>query len=443
LGFSANQGSSTSRLDQVEAFDIPTTCQTAIKAPIADFTSDVITTCHGTVRFTDQSVDVPQAWLWNFGDGSSDTVQNPTHTYSASGTYNVSLAVYNTLGGDTIVKASLISVVIPSPPTTVTNGSGCSNDSIVLMAAGNGTIGWFNATNSFLATGNTFKTPPSLSSATFYAKSGTVFPKNKVGPQNSNLGTGGYHNNAFTGTVNFEAYKKITIHSAWVDAGSTGPRTISLWAGNNAACNVLQTITVNIPFTGPGRIDLGFEVPAAGTYSIGLSQADLYRNNSGATYPYDIAGLISLTGSPAGANDFYYYLYDLEVSETACWSDSVPVVATVTDTADFSFSTNDLAVNFTDLTPRATSWAWSFGDGNTSSIQNPAHFYRAAGVYNVSLSVNGGTCIVTYPVTVNTNIGLNEAVADALGLKLYPNPAYQLLNIEFSKPLGYPAKGRI
>ncbi len=61
--------------------------------PTADFT---YTTTDLTADFTDQSTDSDgtiEAWSWDFGDGSTSTVQNPSHTYAASGTYTVSLTV--------------------------------------------------------------------------------------------------------------------------------------------------------------------------------------------------------------------------------------------------------------------------------------------------------------------------------------------------------------
>lgn len=45
------------------------------------------------VTFIDQSTGSPGTWLWDFGDGNTSTSQNPTHSYSASGTYTVSLTV--------------------------------------------------------------------------------------------------------------------------------------------------------------------------------------------------------------------------------------------------------------------------------------------------------------------------------------------------------------
>jgi PGF-pre-PGF domain-containing protein len=47
-----------------------------------------------------------------------------------------------------------------------------------------------------------------------------------------------------------------------------------------------------------------------------------------------------------------------------------------------------LDVQFTDTSQNATGWSWDFGDGTTSTEQNPAHTYFSAGSYFVNLTVN-------------------------------------------------------
>jgi PGF-pre-PGF domain-containing protein len=47
-----------------------------------------------------------------------------------------------------------------------------------------------------------------------------------------------------------------------------------------------------------------------------------------------------------------------------------------------------LTVQFTDLSQNATGWYWDFGDGTTSTDQNPTHTYSSAGPYNVKLIAN-------------------------------------------------------
>jgi PKD repeat protein len=53
------------------------------------------------VRFTDLSSGIPTSWIWNFGDSSSSTEQNPVHTYSSPGVYSVALTVGNAYGTNT------------------------------------------------------------------------------------------------------------------------------------------------------------------------------------------------------------------------------------------------------------------------------------------------------------------------------------------------------
>jgi hypothetical protein len=57
-----------------------------------------------TATFTDTSVANPTKWLWDFGDGTTSTKQNPTHIYKAPGSYNVTLTVWNDMGSDTMTQ---------------------------------------------------------------------------------------------------------------------------------------------------------------------------------------------------------------------------------------------------------------------------------------------------------------------------------------------------
>src|SRR6185295_10476378 len=77
--------------------------------------------------------------------------------------------------------------------------------------------------------------------------------------------------------------------------------------------------------------------------------------------------------------------------------------------ADFTSSCTGLTCNFTDQSfdsdGSVTGWAWTFGDGATSTAQNPSRTYASAGTYTVKLTVtdNGGaTQHRTASVTVGT-----------------------------------------
>lgn len=61
-----------------------------------------------TVSFNGNSTNIPTVWSWDFDDGSSSDEQNPTHTYSKPGTYNVTLTVLDVNGDDTEVSKEIV-----------------------------------------------------------------------------------------------------------------------------------------------------------------------------------------------------------------------------------------------------------------------------------------------------------------------------------------------
>jgi len=93
---------------------------------VANFNA-LVTSGHGTtsVPFRDLSTGSPFLWLWNFGDGSSSTDQNPTHTYSIPGLFTVNLTVWNAGGVNSLVKPNYISIVfVPVPGFVVSADHG-------------------------------------------------------------------------------------------------------------------------------------------------------------------------------------------------------------------------------------------------------------------------------------------------------------------------------
>ncbi|HQN89958.1 MAG TPA: MEMAR_RS02690 family S-layer glycoprotein [Methanoregulaceae archaeon] len=83
-----------------------------VEAPVANFTANATSgSANLTVQFTDISTNEPTSWAWDFGDSANSTLQNPVHTYTNYGTYNVSLTVTNAAGEDTIVKNDYIQVI--------------------------------------------------------------------------------------------------------------------------------------------------------------------------------------------------------------------------------------------------------------------------------------------------------------------------------------------
>ena len=87
-----------------------------LQTPVASFISNVTSgNAPLSVAFTDKSTGSPTSWKWTFGDGTTSTAKNPTHKYSAKGSYTVILTATNAAGSNTITKSNYIKVTSASP----------------------------------------------------------------------------------------------------------------------------------------------------------------------------------------------------------------------------------------------------------------------------------------------------------------------------------------
>ncbi|MEL6651465.1 MAG: PKD domain-containing protein, partial [Bacteroidota bacterium] len=117
-------------------------------------------------------------------------------------------------------------------------------------------------------------------------------------------------------------------------------------------------------------------------------------------------------------------------------SDSTGCVATddITVTIQPNFNASIQVVDSVDLyeptqffdqsTGGITSWSWTFGDGNTSSMQNPMHTYQALGTYEVCMTATQGVCTNTVCDSIKVGIFVINNLEEELGLELevFPNP---------------------
>ncbi|MGP8214399.1 MAG: C10 family peptidase [Bacteroidia bacterium] len=115
----------------------------ATAAPIASFTSSAKATCvDNTVQFIDISSNQPTSWSWTFTGGtpSASTLQNPTVTYTVSGTYPVTLVATNSFGNNSVTMSGYITVnALPPAPTVVQSG-----DTLICTPAGY-TYAWYKS----------------------------------------------------------------------------------------------------------------------------------------------------------------------------------------------------------------------------------------------------------------------------------------------------------
>jgi len=98
----------------------------------------------------------------------------------------------------------------------------------------------------------------------------------------------------------------------------------------------------------------------------------------------------------------------------------------ITVKAGFQYMIKNDTVSFNDYSiVSITDWSWDFGDGQTSTEQNPLHVYADGGAYNVSLTASGPYGSDTRMETVQTIVAiedLNNIVAEYTLKQNYPNP---------------------
>jgi hypothetical protein len=112
-------------------------------------------------------------------------------------------------------------------------------------------------------------------------------------------------------------------------------------------------------------------------------------------------------------------------------STTVVITFNASPTAGGSFTLNGNVATFTNTSTGATSYSWDFGDQTNSSAAAPLHAYAANGSYTVVLTAINGNCTSTETYTIDIAVALNELVGIE-GLNIYPNPAKDLLNIDFT-----------
>jgi Zn-dependent metalloprotease len=404
-------------------FEMNWVCSYPTAPPAVSFKVSDTASCSGQIQFFDQSLNGPNGWQWDFGDGNSSTQQNPLHTYQNSGTYTVTLIATNSFGSNSMVMSNAVTINLPVPPAVADQAS-CNGATFTFTAQTPNPVLWYDTWpgGTVIDTSHIFTTPFLSSSKYYYCESVVAKPIQNVG-KTSNSGGGGYFTSSNIHFLVFDAYQEFTLKSVKVYAQTAGNRTITLRNNNGT---ILLSKTVNIPI-GEQRVTLDFKVPAGTNLQLaGPGTPNLFRSNAAINFPYTITNVLSIKYSSATTDPtgYYYYFYDWEVQEKPCLSPIDSVLAHVSSTlpdANFSYMVNDPDVDFLNSSLDAAFSLWDFGDGNSSALGSPTHVYQANGTYQVKLvSSNGcGSDSLSQSVTIQT-VGIEDATIGTL--KVFPNP---------------------
>ncbi len=287
-----------------------------------------------TVNFADTSGNSPTAWLWQFGDGSTSNIQNPSHTYtsSSSATYSVTLIVSNSFGTTTSIKSNYIKIT--PPPVAGFFGTPTSGASPLTVnftdTSANNPTGW--QWNFGDGSTSTVQNPPhTYVSSTVATYTVRLIVTNSLG----------------TSTSTLTNYIKVS------------PPPIAGFFGSPTSG--ISPLTVN--FT-----DTSANIPTAWAWSFGDGSISNIQYPS---HQYTVSTSASFTVTLIASNSFG--------ANTAVYANYIQVTPPPPIAQFYGFptsGTSPLIVNFTDTSlNNPTSWSWNFGDGSTASIQNPVHTY--------------------------------------------------------------------
>ncbi|WP_440949445.1 PKD domain-containing protein [Methanosphaerula subterraneus] len=331
---------------------------TVISAPlVANFTNTTSTIGNSelTVQFKDISTGNPTSWLWAFGDGTTSLEQNPSHTYTNLGTtpktYNVTLTVNNTDESSTITKTEFITVYPP-------------------LVAAFGLVNWtYNAMDTVRFADNS--TGYNIERWTWDFGDDTTSAFQYPGPANvSHIYTaaGNY-------TVNLTIANPYGTNVSQPAVVRVLSPLVANFTANRTAGNAQLPIQFNDTSTGDGINGWSWDFGDNTTASL-----------QNVTHIYSTAGIYNVTLT--AYNDYG--------NNTTTRTDYItvlqPPVAAFNGTP--TLGNGQINVNFTDLSTGEgiTNWNWDFGDGNTSTSQNPLHLYTnletIPKTYNVTLTIN-------------------------------------------------------
>ena len=333
--------------------------------PVASFITNASSgTVPLTVQFIDSSQNAPTSWTWLFGDGAISTLQNPTHTYTTPGTYTVSLIASNAAGTNTatyqgyVTATRAAAVPVVSFVTNISSGnaplavqfldtSTNSPSSWVWSFGDGGTSGGSNPVHTYTTQGAYTVTLTTTNSA----GSNTTSLTNYITvSQITNAPTA-----IFKATVT-SGYEPLTVQ--FVDASTNSPNSW-VWSFGDGGTSTLQNPSHT--YTVPG------------------------------TYP------VSLTATNAAGSNTVSQIGYITVNA------AVPFASFASNVTS---GMNPLTVQFTDTSNNTpTAWYWTFGDGYTTTLQNPTHTFSSAGSYAVSLGVSNtaGSNTTTIPAYINVS----------------------------------------
>ncbi|MFN5181622.1 MAG: PKD domain-containing protein [Bacteroidota bacterium] len=424
--------------------------------PVVNFSNDSIGCKNNNITFTNSTTGATN-YNWNFGDGGTSASTSPSHPFSSTGTFTVTLVASSGVG---CVDSISDIIEITEPPVAIftsTPDSGCSPLEVYFN---NNSTGGFvnynwnfgNGTSSVLTSPDTItfnqgqfdttyvvslsatnicgtsistdtilvKPKPIINFGTnvnsgcsplpiFFSNTSTGSASQYIwnfgdGTANSNLFLPSSHT-FFTGT-NDTTY---TITLIGINYCGSDTSTTSILVHPNTVNSFFNTSVTS----GCGPLAVTFtNFSTGGTiFSWEFGDGNLFGAQNSVTHIYNNPGT---------------YVCSLMVNN-GCSYDTSTINITVNPGPNLSFTMvttpacAENPVQFTNASQNASSYTWLFGDGNTSPSTNPTHPYQNGGTYTVTLIGTSNTfgCVdsITNTVFINSLPNIQVSLNDTVGCR--------------------------
>jgi large repetitive protein len=418
------------------------TIATIHPTPIPVFAVNPVVCAGVSVPFTNTS-SFGATYGWNFGDNTTAITEDPNHIYATQGFYTAQLLVTSAFG---CVDSISQPVEVRIPPTsnfTLTPDSACAPVIVAFTNLSSGpsiTFAWnfgngvsstvqnpgnqtflqgvladtsyevsLNVTN-FCGTANHTETVIAMPKPTANFGTNTDIGCSPLNLQFNNISLGlpdSYTWNFGNGTAGANGLGVFT--QQFTTGTSDTTFTIMLAVANECGVDTaVHTITVL-----PNSVTAFFNMNDPD--GCVPHQVNFTQFSSGATFTsWNFGdGNVSATANPVHTfTTPGIYTVSLFAND-GCGFDTITQTVTVFPSPFVAFNSepDSVCINapfqFDNQSIGLASSSWTFGDGSSSSLFNPAHTYIASGTYTVVLTgvslINGCTASVTHPVVVSTN----------------------------------------
>ena len=328
-------------------------------------------------------------WIYTFGNGQQiNNGPNVNYVYPASGTYNINLLVFNSVGCSSTSSQTILVANKPVAGLLAPSYAGCSPFPVS-----------FTNTSYSIVNG--------LPLATF----NTTFSDNNTSVTTTNVNQAINHtfvgNGVYTATLTAADINGCVSNPVSVQITLTKPT--ALISADTVIC-VLDSSVIASLSTGEAALQYAWSVNGNNIGSDSLCILDLPSNNNG-LFSTHLLSLIVTDGN--GCKDTTLqtiYVSQPHAAPTYSFSGAAIDV-------NGNYSCPPLFCDFTDVSSSMgtiTNWNWSFGNGNNSILQNPDNTLVTSGTFTLSMSVTD-----EFGCTDDTTVANYVSIGGPLGTPIW------------------------